>query len=122
MTSLSQLTRCFRTSRTLQRYLDGETDDPTAERVAEHLGQCRRCGLQARTHAAIKQSLAAGDHDVDDLTLRRLRAFSRSLSEQEGPDGAIMISRRHTPTGPQHRLDARGVDGQTPGMINEGPR
>lgn len=87
--SLSQMIRCLRTSRVLQRYLDGEADDLTAERVAEHLDECRRCGLQARTYAAIKQSLASGSRDVDGLTLRRLRAFSRSLAEQDGPDGAL---------------------------------
>lgn len=89
MMTPSQMTRCFRTSRVLQRYLDGEADDLTAERVAEHLDQCRRCGLQARTYQAIKQSLHSGSRDVDDLALRRLRAFHRSLAEHEGPDGAV---------------------------------
>lgn len=36
MMSLSQMAGCFRTSRVLHRYLDGEADDLTAERVAEH--------------------------------------------------------------------------------------
>ncbi len=89
MMTPSQMTRCFRTARALQRYLDGEADDLTAERVAEHLEECRRCGLQARTYEAIKRSLRSGSRDVDDLALRRLRAFHRSLAEHEGRDGAL---------------------------------
>jgi anti-sigma factor RsiW len=86
--SLSEMARCFRTSRALQRYLDGEADDLTATRVAEHLEECRRCGLQARTYQAIKQVLRSGSRDVDDLALRRLRTFSRTLAEHDGPDAA----------------------------------
>jgi anti-sigma factor RsiW len=85
MMSLSELARCYHTSRALQHYLDGETDDLTAARVAEHLEECRRCGLQARTYEAIKQALRSGARDVDDLTLHRLRVFSRSLAD---PDDA----------------------------------
>jgi len=85
--SLSEMAGCFRTSRMLQRYLDGEADDLTAARVAEHLEECRRCGLQARTYQAIKQALRSGSHEVDDLALRRLRVFSRSLADSDDPDG-----------------------------------
>ena len=84
--SLSEMARCLRTSRALQRYLDGESDDLTAARVAAHLEECRRCGLQARTYLAIKQALRSGSRDVDDLTLHRLHAFSRSLADTAGPD------------------------------------
>lgn len=86
--SLSEMARCLRTSRALQRYLDGEADELTAARVAEHLEQCRRCGLQARTYQAIKDALRSGSRDVDDLTLRRLHAFSRALADADGPDAA----------------------------------
>ncbi|MGQ0573606.1 MAG: zf-HC2 domain-containing protein [Pseudonocardia sp.] len=83
--SLSEMARCLRTSRVLQRYLDGEADDLTAARVAEHLETCRRCGLQARTYQAIKDALRSGSRDVDDLALRRLHAFSRSLADTDDP-------------------------------------
>lgn len=83
MMSLSEMARCLRTSRVLQRYLDGEADDLTAARVAEHLETCRRCGLQARTYQAIKDALRAGSRDIDDLALRRLHAFSRSLADSD---------------------------------------
>lgn len=85
MMSLSEMAGCFRTSRALQRYLDGEADDLTAARVAEHLEACRRCGLQARTYQAIKQALRSGSRDVDDLALHRLRTFGRSLADPDGP-------------------------------------
>lgn len=84
MMSLTEMTRCFRTSRVLQSYLDGEADDLTAARVAEHLEECRRCGLQAATYRAIKKALRGGTRDVDELALRRLRTFSRSLAESDG--------------------------------------
>ncbi len=88
MMTMSEMARCVRTSRALQRYLDGEADDRTAARVAEHLETCRRCGLQARTYQSIKEALRSGSRDVDDLTLRRLHAFTRSLVDTDGSDGA----------------------------------
>ncbi|MBN9098194.1 MAG: zf-HC2 domain-containing protein [Pseudonocardia sp.] len=92
MTPLAEMTRmarCLRTSRVLQSYLDGELDDlPAAARVVEHLEECRRCGLHAATYRAIKQALRSGRHDVDDLALRRLRAFSQALAASEGPQPA----------------------------------
>ena len=87
MTSLSGMVRCLRTSRALQRHLDGEADDPTAARVAGHLEQCHRCRLRARTYQAIKQSLRSRSRDPDDLAVRRLHAFSRALVETDGAGG-----------------------------------
>jgi len=84
MMSLSEMARCYRTSRALQRYLDGEADELTATRIAEHLEECRRCGLQATTYRAIKRALRG--HDVDELALRRLRSLNRSLAETGGAD------------------------------------
>lgn len=83
MPSLPDVARCVRTSRVLQQYLDGETDDLIAARVSGHLAACRRCGLQARTYRAIKEALRSGAGEVDELAPRRLREFSRSL---RGPD------------------------------------
>lgn len=88
MMSIPDLVRCLRTGRALQRYLDGETDEATARRVAEHLATCRRCGLQARTYRAISRSLRSGAGETDELTVHRLRAFTRSLAERDGPDRA----------------------------------
>ncbi len=84
MMSLSEMIRCFRTSRVLQSYLDGEADDLTAARVADHLEECRRCYLRARTYRAITLALRSGSRNVDDLALRRLRAFSHSMADRDG--------------------------------------
>jgi anti-sigma factor RsiW len=86
--SPAEMLRCLRTSRALQRYLDGEADDLTSARVAEHLEECRRCGLQAQTYRAIKRALRSRGGDIDEPALRRLRAFSRSLAEGAGPADA----------------------------------
>ncbi len=82
--TLPEVVRCYRTSRALQRYLDGEADDRTAARIAEHLEECRRCGLNAATYRAIKQVLHAEGNDVDEIALRRLRSFTRSLADIAG--------------------------------------
>lgn len=85
--SLLDMARCLRVSRALQRYLDGQTTATTTARIAEHLEQCRRCGLQADTYRAIKEALRAGpDAAVDPDTLARLREFSATLSAQDRPD------------------------------------
>lgn len=84
---LLDMARCLRVSRALQRYLDGQTAGATDERIAEHLEQCRRCGLRADTYRAIKQSLRAGpDTAVDPDALARLREFSATLSSRDRDD------------------------------------
>ncbi len=88
MQSLPEMARCLPTSRVLQAYLDGETDERSAGRVVRHLQDCRRCSLQASTYQAIKQVVAARGGTVDELPLHRLRAFTRSLrtAGQAEPD------------------------------------
>lgn len=85
--SLLGMARCLRVSRSLQRYLDGQTTGTTDERIAEHLEQCRRCGLRADTYRAIKQALRAGpDATVDPDALARLREFSATLASSDPND------------------------------------
>ncbi|MBA2323614.1 MAG: zf-HC2 domain-containing protein [Pseudonocardiales bacterium] len=55
------MSRCLRTARVLQRYFDGELDDPTTiARVHAHLEECRRCGLNAAPGA---RAMAAAPSD-----------------------------------------------------------
>ncbi|RMH86227.1 MAG: zf-HC2 domain-containing protein [Actinomyces sp.] len=75
---------CREVGRVLQSYLDGVVDDTTARRVAEHLEECRRCGLEYETYHTIKQALARRRDRVDPDALARLRDFGRHLLE----DGA----------------------------------
>ncbi|GAB3394249.1 anti-sigma factor family protein [Amycolatopsis echigonensis] len=70
--------RCLRVMRLLQSYLDGEVTDATAARIAEHLEECRRCGLQADTYLAIKNALAHRQPPTTDA-VDRLRAFGEAL-------------------------------------------
>ena len=77
---------CRKVAKVLQAFLDGESDDVTAERVEAHLEACRRCGLEATTYRQIKDSLARGAPAVPDLTLRRLRDFGSRLAEGETGD------------------------------------
>jgi anti-sigma factor RsiW len=45
-------------TRLLQSLLDGEIDETLAHTTTDHLEQCRRCGLEARTYLTIKAALA----------------------------------------------------------------
>lgn len=75
--------RCRKVARVLQDYLDGESDGATTTMVAEHLEQCRRCGLEASTYQAIKSAIAASAADVviDAAAVERLRRFADGLAE-----------------------------------------
>lgn len=76
-----EVASCMQVMRVLQSYLDGQIDEVTARRVANHLEACRRCGLEASTYLEIKASLARKASEVDPLALDRLRAFGTALTE-----------------------------------------
>lgn len=78
--SASSPLRCWRVLRVVQAYLDGETDETTARRVAEHLEDCTRCGLEADTFRAIKRVIAGHERPSTD-TVRQLRQFWEHLLE-----------------------------------------
>ncbi|NUR05210.1 MAG: zf-HC2 domain-containing protein [Streptomyces sp.] len=81
---------CLRAARALQSYLDGEADQATARRVAAHLEECRRCGLEAATYREIKNALARREAP-DTAAVDRLRDFGESLlhdTPADGTDGA----------------------------------
>lgn len=85
---LRERARCMRVARVLQSYLDGEVEPPTARAVEEHLEECRRCGLEASTYTAIKVAIATcqdpASITVDADAVRRLTAFARRLSRDDG--------------------------------------
>lgn len=70
--------QCWQVMRVIQAYLDGETDSRTAEDVADHLDDCRRCGLEYETYTAIKESVARHEHPPYE-TVRQIRAFWKDL-------------------------------------------
>lgn len=77
---------CRQVARILQSYLDGEADDLFAAKVAEHLEDCRRCGLEADVYLQIKASLARQGGSVPVMARSRLRRFSEELMST-GSDG-----------------------------------
>ena len=73
---------CAQVGKVLQTYLDAELDDETAHKVAAHLEDCRRCGLEAETYDALKASLRRGSV-VEAEPVTRLRAFGERLARGE---------------------------------------
>lgn len=69
---------CLQVTRVLQAYLDGETTGATARRVAAHLEDCRRCGLEASTYYEVKMALARRAAPSGEA-LARLHRFGDSL-------------------------------------------
>lgn len=66
-------------------YLDDELDESRAARIAEHLEDCRRCGLELEAYEQIKSSLARRRPEVPAESVERLRAFGRRLAQGEEP-------------------------------------
>ena len=72
---------CPEVGRRLQSFLDGELDDTTeADLLAEHLDDCKRCGLEADTYRTIKDALAARRQPVPQDSVDRLRDFAHQLT------------------------------------------
>lgn len=74
---------CHQVGQVLQTYLDHELDDDAARKVAEHLEDCRRCGLERETYMALKASLQKVPTDVTDEPVARLREFGERLARGE---------------------------------------
>lgn len=75
---------CLRVTRVLQSYLDGEVDETTSAIVAQHLEECRRCGLEASTYRTIKAAITqtgSGPAAVDPAAVERLRSFAHDLAD-----------------------------------------
>ncbi|WP_436793440.1 anti-sigma factor family protein [Actinospongicola halichondriae] len=75
---------CRQVGKVLQRFLDGEIDDDTRVLVADHLDDCRRCGLGADTYLQIKAALARSATEPSDEAMDRLRSFGQRLIAGDG--------------------------------------
>lgn len=71
---------CEEVAAVLQTYLDDESDPISARRVAHHLEDCVRCGMEASTYRRIKDSIRRGEPDLDPDSVARLRAFGEQLA------------------------------------------
>jgi anti-sigma factor RsiW len=74
---------CHQVGKVLQSYLDDELDDDAARKVAAHLEDCRRCGLEVETYEALKASLQRGPAGLADEPVTRLREFGERLARGE---------------------------------------
>lgn len=79
---------CHEVGALLQHFLDDELDERRAARIAAHLEDCRRCGLEAEAYEQIKVSLAGRRADVPLDALKRLREFGRHLAQGEEPSNS----------------------------------
>ena len=76
---------CHQVGAVLQEYLDGNIDAERAQRIEEHLDECRRCGLEAETYERIKSTLATQRPEVPEESVQRLREFGERLARGEEP-------------------------------------
>jgi anti-sigma factor RsiW len=79
---------CMQVMRVLQSYLDGQTDEVTTRRVANHLDACRRCGLEATTYREIKAALTRTAAALDPSAVERLRSHAAGLAQTPPEDTA----------------------------------
>lgn len=78
--------RCLHVRRVVQTYLDGELDEKTASVVAEHLDECRRCGIEADAYRAIAAAITRSAAKADPAAVDRLRQLGAELARGAGSD------------------------------------
>jgi len=71
---------CHEVAELLQQYLDDESDEVTAGRVAAHLDDCERCGMEADVYREIKAALARRREPLPDVSVRRLRRLGERIA------------------------------------------
>jgi hypothetical protein len=75
---------CRQVGKIIQRFLDAELDEVTTDKMAEHLEDCRRCGMAADVYLEIKASIGRNAPVVPEEALTRLQEFSWDLVRGEG--------------------------------------
>ncbi len=95
---------CRHVGEVLQEYLDGYIDDERTSRIAAHLDECRRCGMEAEAYERIKATLATLATTRADLpadSLGRLRDFGERLARGESPPTRMMTQEMEIPAAPE---------------------
>lgn len=77
---------CRHVGKVLQSFLDAELDEVTTDKVAEHLEDCRRCGMAADVYLEIKASLGQDAPAVPEESLSRLEEFAHRLTAGDSGD------------------------------------
>jgi len=72
---------CREVGRVLQNYLDNDVEPGFAGKIAAHLDECKKCGLEATTYTQIKDSLGDTRPEVDTDAIQRLRLFGTHLTD-----------------------------------------
>lgn len=75
---------CRAVGRLLQSFLDGAVEDTRAVAVANHLDECRECGLNAESYRWLKAAVAAAARADDPGQVQRVRAFAEELISGQG--------------------------------------
>ena len=78
---------CRQVAKVLQSYLDHELDERAAAKVAAHLEDCRRCGLEAETYEELRAVLRRGPSGAADESVARLRDFGERLARGDVDPG-----------------------------------
>lgn len=76
---------CRAVGRLLQSFLDGAIEDPRAVAVANHLDECRACGLNADAYRWLKAAVAGVARTDDPRQLERVRTFAEALVTGQRP-------------------------------------
>ena len=77
---------CVEVAALLQQFLDDESDEVIAGRVAAHLDDCARCGVEADVYRDMKAALARRRTPLPDVSVRRLRRFGERIAAGDVPD------------------------------------
>jgi anti-sigma factor RsiW len=82
--SVPEEPRCEHVGRVLQSYVDGELGPSDAERVADHLVHCERCGIELATVERVVGLIRQQRPDLDVSALGRLERFVDELDRTGG--------------------------------------
>lgn len=77
---------CRKVAKVLQSHLDGELDEDRRRKVAAHLDECERCGLEAEVLDGVRSALQGRRANLPVATATALREFSdRLISGEASP-------------------------------------
>lgn len=76
---------CRKVGKVLQTHLDGELDEARRRKVAAHLDECERCGLEAEVLDGVRAALRGRRDRLPVATATALREFSDRLVNGADP-------------------------------------